>query len=616
MKLIDIRSNFLKPQINKKKSSKMPIETINFFDCLEGAYQGKYRLPVFQREWKWQRKKVIALFDSLRSDYPIGTILTAKAEALSSSELFQFGESDRKKLKSAEYLILDGQQRITSGLQLFYGDAESQLTHYFIDIEKIKELLSNWQKNKPTPDTTQEEMDKFGKTLEPDDGYLTARAKSKNPHSLFIDKGKIFTPLLAKWNTTQWANEREKYLSKFPRDRSLIDWIYNFFQAGNLNPQIPNIIIPETDHRLLSRIFSTLNNTGIKLTSYELAVSEMFGQGINLKKEIEEQQSKLKYYPNMDPTNEIVLQTAILFDGGDPKKANLSKNLNKTNWQKHKNEAFRCLEEVGEWLDKNMGFALENSKNFVPYDSLFLPLAFLWKHSNPTTISKASKQGKAIKIVKKYVVSACLHTRFTEGAFTKQILDAKNLVSAIENLDERKLDESLFVPYSGLHSASPKGGAIGKIVLCLLNSSDLRDPLSEEKLNLNKDKIQLHHSWPSDYVSGLPNNNDGDKGNLVANIMIVSQETNSEFSNLDPSQQLEKVDNTLGSKAQKILNAQLFDPAAIEVMRKNKKTYGDFENFINLRVASIAQMISAEFGLEYLGLKNAEDQKLDLDEDY
>ena len=591
----------------------MPIETITFFECLERAYDGRYRLPVFQRPWKWQRKKVIALYDSLRSEYPIGTMLTAKADAFSSSEPVKFG-ADKSELKEPELLILDGQQRITSGIQLFYGNAPSQTIHYFIDIENIKHLLQIWEVENGATNYEREKLSEFGQSLEPDDGYLTASSRSNNPHSLFIDKKKIFSPLLAPWNTTQWAAERQKYLDKNPEDIKLIDWIYSFFQGGNLNPQIPNIIISQTDHRILSRIFSTLNNTGLRLTSFELAVSEMFGQGVDLKKEIDEQANRLKYYQNVDPTNEIVLQTVVLFDDGDPKKANLSKNLTKENWNKHKRSAFECLEAVGEFLDEHMGFALKNSNSYVPYDSLFLPLAYLWKHDNPLEKKSSSDRRIALKIVKKYVVSSCLHTRFTEGAFTKQKIDAKKLVEAVRNLDEAYLDNTLFEPYSGLHSATPKGGAIGKLVLCLMNANGIRDPLSGKKIDLNDSGLHLHHIWPTDFVSGLPREETNIKANLLANIMIVSQETNSEFSNFDPKSQIEKIENAQRHKTQSLLDTHRIDEAAVVIMKKSKKQVADFENFINLRVQSLAQMIFDDYGLEYIS--NPEDEKLDLDEDY
>ena len=39
------------------------------------AFDGRLKLPSFQRKWVWKSAQVILLFDSLRRGYPIGTFL-------------------------------------------------------------------------------------------------------------------------------------------------------------------------------------------------------------------------------------------------------------------------------------------------------------------------------------------------------------------------------------------------------------------------------------------------------------------------------------------------------------------------------------------------------------
>ncbi|MFC2021131.1 DUF262 domain-containing protein [Chloroflexota bacterium] len=47
----------------------------NFLDLVKEAYRGELQLPAFQREWKWERSRVISLYDSLRKRFPIGSFL-------------------------------------------------------------------------------------------------------------------------------------------------------------------------------------------------------------------------------------------------------------------------------------------------------------------------------------------------------------------------------------------------------------------------------------------------------------------------------------------------------------------------------------------------------------
>jgi uncharacterized protein with ParB-like and HNH nuclease domain len=41
--------------------------------------KGDYRIPQFQREYVWEKSKVISLFDSIYKEYPVGSFFLWKA---------------------------------------------------------------------------------------------------------------------------------------------------------------------------------------------------------------------------------------------------------------------------------------------------------------------------------------------------------------------------------------------------------------------------------------------------------------------------------------------------------------------------------------------------------
>src|SRR5262249_52422443 len=74
------------------------------------AYEGRLKLPAFQREWKWKTGQVILLFDSLRQGFPIGGFLFIKESPsinLAPRELR--GASKDAHRQKPEQLVLDGQ---------------------------------------------------------------------------------------------------------------------------------------------------------------------------------------------------------------------------------------------------------------------------------------------------------------------------------------------------------------------------------------------------------------------------------------------------------------------------------------------------------------------------
>lgn len=77
---------------------------------------GEYRVPQFQREFVWEKQRVIELFDSIYKEYPIGSIFLWKA-GRQHNRLFRHSiELGIEPIKDDDdvYFILDGQQRITS----------------------------------------------------------------------------------------------------------------------------------------------------------------------------------------------------------------------------------------------------------------------------------------------------------------------------------------------------------------------------------------------------------------------------------------------------------------------------------------------------------------------
>lgn len=78
--------------------------------------KGEFAIPVFQRDFVWQKKQVIDLFDSLSKGYPIGSIILWKPSSkMSRSKDILTDEIIEP--SDPEYYVLDGRQRLTT----FYG---------------------------------------------------------------------------------------------------------------------------------------------------------------------------------------------------------------------------------------------------------------------------------------------------------------------------------------------------------------------------------------------------------------------------------------------------------------------------------------------------------------
>jgi len=86
---------------------------------LEELARGELGLPEIQRSYVWNRPQARDLIDSLYREYPSGLILLWKPEELPELREASFEHVDERHLN---YLILDGQQRLTSLKRVFDGN--------------------------------------------------------------------------------------------------------------------------------------------------------------------------------------------------------------------------------------------------------------------------------------------------------------------------------------------------------------------------------------------------------------------------------------------------------------------------------------------------------------
>src|SRR6476646_3006884 len=90
-------------------------------------------LPDFQRNFVWEPGATQELIVSIANNYPAGSILRVR----DNKRVFaarQFEGAPALNGAKHTFLVLDGQQRLTSLYQAFYGVGEHR---YFLDVKKL-----------------------------------------------------------------------------------------------------------------------------------------------------------------------------------------------------------------------------------------------------------------------------------------------------------------------------------------------------------------------------------------------------------------------------------------------------------------------------------------------
>jgi len=115
------------------KHSYPTLEPMKFL--LEMIHNRAMALPDFQRDFVWDPSATDELIESIISNYPAGSLLRIKN---GQQLLFQpraFAGAPELNGEKPAYLILDGQQRLTSLYQAFYGEGEHR---YYLNLAGLE----------------------------------------------------------------------------------------------------------------------------------------------------------------------------------------------------------------------------------------------------------------------------------------------------------------------------------------------------------------------------------------------------------------------------------------------------------------------------------------------
>lgn len=92
--------------------SRPTAETFALDDLVGWAWQGRIRIPSFQRGLRWAQRDVVQLFDSILNGYPIGSLLFWERAA--PAERVTLGPVQIDASAETAFYVVDGQQRMTA----------------------------------------------------------------------------------------------------------------------------------------------------------------------------------------------------------------------------------------------------------------------------------------------------------------------------------------------------------------------------------------------------------------------------------------------------------------------------------------------------------------------
>ncbi|MEW5844324.1 MAG: DUF262 domain-containing protein [Bacteroidota bacterium] len=421
----------------------MEYRPIRIVDVIKGINRD-YFLPDIQREFVWENSKIEKLFDSIMSDYPIGSFLFWKvlSENKNDWDIYEFIKNYDKEdphNETAEargdrdiFLVLDGQQRITS---LFIGLLGTY--RYFYYRWRKTSLYLNLLKE-PLPDEENPEdpvyQFKFMET-----------SPTNNEKEFWYKVGRILD-----FDESEKAkNDAKSELAYLPEElRTVANTNIGKLHNKIFTTTVINYYEEKTqDYDKVLNIFVRANSEGKPLEYSDLLLSTATAkwESLNAREEINKFTDEVNKIGNgFSFGKDFVLKGSLFLTEDLPiqyKVKNFTKpNLKKieTNWENICDYLRTTIR-----LISRFGFANKN----LTAPIAILPIAYyLFKKSNKNFDKSSSMQDSIIqKDIIKWLIFALLKNAFGSSTDTKlkNTRDAINELTSFDSFPIKELNDKL-----------------------------------------------------------------------------------------------------------------------------------------------------------------------------
>lgn len=572
-------------------------------DYLKWTTSGKIQLPDFQRGYKWEDERIRQLLVTIVRGHPLGVVMLLKT----GNDQIRFKPrpiegTDVPMDAVADYLLLDGQQRLTSLTQALTGDgvvhtmdSRGKLMdrRYYVDMELAlqgEDRIDEAVISVPGDGIVRSD---FGRVIEKD--YSTPeleRAAGVFPFRLLFGGAATVTWL--------FAIEDKDVASTFHA---------HVIQPANTY-NIPAIELDNsTSKSAVATVFEKVNTGGLALNVFELLTAtfagdkgyfDKHGSDFRLNDDWKETQAKFAAYPVLAGLeNTDFLQAVTLLA---TRKRNLEDTSNRPPAVSAKREDVLklTLDEYLEWVTPLREAFIWASDfladrhifdtKFLPYPKQLVPLAAV----RVVMGHDADLLGMREKIVR-WFWCGILGELYGGAIETRFVRDLEQVPAwargSVDGATPNTVNDATFVE-SRLHSLRTRQAAAYKGIYALLLGNEARDWMEDKAL----DQVQyaslavdIHHIFPQKWCN---ENGIGDEyRESIVNKTAISAITNRTIGGAAPSSYLAVIEKKaqIGShRLDSLLQAHLVTP---ELLRSD-----DFDAFFATRREALCVLVEKAMG--------------------
>jgi predicted transport protein len=513
---------------------KIKVDEWDLGGLIDSIRSGRLRIPRFQRDFVWERSKVVKLLSSMYKEFPIGSFFIWYAPKKYNSffrEIPELGLRPPEMTDEIQY-ILDGQQRITS---------------LYVTIKGL--MVNGVDYSKICFDLDKEEF----VCLEGD--------------------GIRFIPL-----SEILGEERHKIYDKLSEERKVI-----FDKCVQVFHRYPLSVVLVYDKGLedVCEIFERINQGGKRLSIFDLVVAGTWSEDFELKEKIKELNQQLSgSFGEIEP--EVVTETLSLILKNQCTRA-FQLQLTNTDIKSIWDGAIESIKKSIDFLRNNLGV---KKYDFLPYRDLIPLVAYFYYKSSklsPTQKEKVEEWFWKVSFSERY--STTTFTRMGEDReiFDKLIAEKEVSIDYPININLGKIKNIRMGRSTALRNA----------IFCILAMKNPKNFRDNSLISLDRDffsefhSSEKHHIFPKSFLRKQKIEGE----NLLVNFCFIPSELNKEILNKKPSDYFKDY-KQINENFDEVLNTHL-----IPYQDNSGIWLDDYEKFISQRAELIESEIKKRVGI-------------------
>lgn len=538
---------------------------------LESIHNREVALPDFQRDFVWDPRATEELIESICQNFPAGSLLRIKNSHgffFAPREVMGAPELDGH---NPSYLVLDGQQRLTSLYQAFYGTGSHR---YFIHIQALIE----------------------GSDLEDSVFYLPLRRAKRRydtlvqqattltfPFSLLFGEQGGFEEWLdrvldVRPETGDGRNELKKKIRNTQKQwlRTVEDY------------EFPVVTLAEnTSASAVCTIFETLNRTGVKLSVFDLLGARFWPEDVRLRdlwEKAQEEDFPILADFEIDPY--YILQAIALFTtkaAPSCKRSDVLK-VDVSQIQDGWDAVVQGMAETLQLLRDDCGVIIPK---WLPYNTIVIPMA-------ATFAFAAGAKGSGVAAIrdkmKRWFWCSVFGQAYENAPNSQSAKDFVELKRWINGGDEPQTIQDFSFDPGSLRQTTPRQRAVYRGAMALVLRHEARDFHTGQRITANmisEEKIDDHHVFPQKYIAESLPSVKAALRDCILNRTLIDKKTNIRISKRAPSDYLDEIKTAIGTvKLTRLLKSHLLPPQADSPLLED-----EFDPFLVQRQKLIAEQI-------------------------